>query len=65
MQNTRWVPCGHDDAPVIRVSFYLVYDVLQLVYSVATVVSMHILVLSSKMTPLEPIYWSQVSCKKQ
>ena len=58
---TFWVPCRHDDSAVGGVVANLVDNVSKLINTLATVVAVHVLVLSTKMTPLEPIHWAKVT----
>lgn len=56
----RWIPCRKNDPPVIRIIFYLVNNIQQLIKSLTSIVSMHVRI------PVEEM-WKALklkSCKK-
>ncbi len=55
------IPGAQDQAPVLWVGLDAGDDTGQLIHSLACVVCMHALVFCSKMPPLEPVHWPQVT----
>ena len=61
---TDWVPGRHDDPPIVRVCLDGVYDLCQLIHPLPAVVSVHINIFGTKVTPLEPIHWTEITWTK-
>ncbi len=59
---TCWIPGGQYDPPIIWVILDGVNDLSQLVYALPRVVGVHVLVRCSKMAPLKPVHWAQITC---
>mmetsp|Transcript_27304 Transcript_27304/g.73803 ORF Transcript_27304/g.73803 Transcript_27304/m.73803 type:complete len:383 (+) Transcript_27304:427-1575(+) len=55
------VPSGEQQAAVVGVGFDARDEVCQLVHTLACVVGVHVLVLCSKVPPLEAVHWPQVT----
>ena len=60
-RNIDRIPSGHDYSPIIRIVLYLVDTLAQLIDTLSGVVGVHVDVLSTEVTPLEPIDGSQVA----
>mmetsp|Transcript_6937 Transcript_6937/g.11704 ORF Transcript_6937/g.11704 Transcript_6937/m.11704 type:complete len:221 (+) Transcript_6937:67-729(+) len=56
-----WVPSTHHNPPVLGVVDNLINAISQLIHTLSSIVSMHIFVLGTKMTPLESIHRSQIT----
>lgn len=56
----RRVPGGHDNASIFGVVLDLFDALRELIHSLASVIGVHVDVLSAEMTPLEAVDWSEV-----
>ena len=57
----RGVPGAHDDPPIVGLGLDPVDDLSELVDPLAAVVGVHVHVLSTEVSPLKAVDWSQVS----
>ena len=58
---TNGIPCTHDDSSIVRLVLDGMYDLSQLVHTLAAVVGVHVHVAGSIVTPLEAIYWTKIT----